>query len=242
MGKLHELLAVEPDLKARALKAAKAAIEVFSSNQLSGQHRRYRPLEEDGAPRADEHQNLAATADEVVGAFSATFSRWLDAAIQKEITNRGTSADVVVDGKTILSDFPAPALLNLEAKLAEIRKVIAAIPTLDGAEVWDWSKDQGHYVTPARITYSTKKVPKAFVKYEATKEHPAQVETFVEDVRVGEWSTVLMSGAISPVEKVQRMQRVDDLLVAVKQARQRANNIDAESTKVGAQIFEYIIG
>ena len=37
------------------------------------------------------------------------------------------------------------------------------------------------------------------MKYEATEKHPAQVETYTEDIKVGEWTMVKFSGAIPQV-------------------------------------------
>jgi hypothetical protein len=47
---------------------------------------------------------------------------------------------------------------------------------------------------------------------------------------------------LSPTEKAQMLDRLEALLVAVKKARQRANDITAEDVKVSAKIFGYIRG
>ena len=70
----------------------------------------------------------------------------------------------------------------------------------------------------------SKKVPKVLVKYEATDKHPAQTELIHEDQTVGIWTTTKLSGAISSKMKSEILARYDKWELAVKDARQRANN------------------
>jgi hypothetical protein len=242
MGKLHELLAVEPDLKAEATRALNDAVALFREGQvrLIGQIRTYRPLEEAGEEFADEITELATTVEDELDVFAKAMSKWINAAVQKEKTNMLTEASVDLD--VGLQELPATALLNLEARLQEIRKVYAAIPTLDPSEQWEWNEVEGEWVSKTRISYKTKKIPKALVLYEATEEHPAQVQAYNEDVRAGEWETIIRTGMFTKVEKQRRLERIDKLQREVKKARQRANDIEAISLEVGESIFEYING
>jgi hypothetical protein len=136
--------------------------------------------------------------------------------------------------------LPATALLNLESKLTEIRTVFASIPTLDPSERWEWDAGREHYVSKDRETNITKKVTKVLVMYEATVEHPAQTQPYNEDVKTGTRTTTLYSGLPSISEKRQILDRIDKLLRAVKEARQRANSIEIKDVKVAEAIFNYI--
>lgn len=243
MGKLHELLAVETELRAEAQRALSHIKNLFADGRgrLIGQMRRYQPLEEGGEPFADEVTKLATTVPNELAAFCKSYGRWMDAAIQKEVTNRIAHADVVMeDGDVLLVDMPATALLNLESKLAEIRKVYAAIPTNDPSENWEWNKQTEWFQAEPRVTYKAKKTPHAFVAYEATPEHPAQVEVFTEDARVGTWTTTIRSGSLTPSDKREKLERLDDLLRAVKTARQRANAVAVTRVFVSETLFDYI--
>ena len=242
MGKLHELLAVESDLKARAQAAIAAVKGTFSGNAgaLLGQTRVYRPLSDGGEPLPDENKVLAMTANGQIDLFWGAFSAWVDAAIQKEVTNQSTSADIEINGTVIMGGLPAPALLNLESRLAELRSVIDAIPVLDMADEWTWDTKNSRYVSRERITYRTAKLPKAFVAYEATKEHPAQVQMFTEDVRVGEWKMVIHSGAMTLARKTELLNRVDQLAHAVKKARQRANDFEVRNVNFSEPIHDFV--
>lgn len=245
MGKLHELLAVEPDLKSEAQRLASKVKALFTEGKgrLIGQIRTYQPLEEGSEDFADEVAELAATVDNELLDWEVAFSGWLDAAIQKEVTNQETTADVTMDdGIALFKNMPATALLNLEAKLTEIRQVFKAIPTNDPTESWSRDADLGCFVSRPRTTYKTKKILRNHVKAEATKEHPAQVEVYTEDVRVGTWTTIIHSGMLTPVEKQNRLTRIDLLARAVKQARQRANSIEITDVHLGKKLFAYIYG
>lgn len=244
MRKLHELLAVEPDLKSEAQRLASKVKALFTEGKgrLVGQIRTYRPLEEGGEDFADEITELATSVDGELAEWQRAFSNWLDAAMQKEITNQDTGADVVVDGVTLWENLPATALLNLEAKLVEIRQVFNQIPTNDPTESWSWDANLGCFVSRQRTTYKGKKILRNHVKAEATKEHPAQVEVYTEDVRIGTWTTIIHSGMLTPVEKQNRLKRVDALIRAVKQARHRANAIDVVDAHLGRKLFTYIYG
>lgn len=242
MGKLHELLAVEPGLRAQAQRAANKAKSIFTDGRerLIGRIRTYQPTDEEGERFEDEIEMLVTTVSAELAEFGTAFSAWIDAAVQKEVTNQGTGAAVMIDDNAIIENLPATALLNLESKLVEIRQIYAAVPVNDAAQQWDWDDDLGCYTSRPRVTYRTKKVPKSHVLYEATPEHPAQVEMFTEDVRVGTWTTAFHSGAFTPQERRERLARIDTLLRAIKAARQRANNVDVTSIHVAEVIFKYI--
>lgn len=241
MGKLHELLAVEPDLKAGAQKALSQTKVVFSSGEkLAGQIRTYVPLEEEGESFPDERKELTSTVKAEWGTFREAFGRYVDAVAQKEVTNQSTVADVVVDGRILLKNLPATALLNLEARLGEVLELYRLAPTNDPAERWTWDDQNGYWVSDPRTTFRTQKKMRAQVLYEATKEHPAQVQTYTDDIRVGTWTTVIRSGMLSPVSKKIALDRIEALIRAVKEARQRANDIEAEKTKVADVLFDYI--
>ena len=242
MGKLHELLAVESDLKAEAQRIISQLKSLFTDGgkRLVGQIRTYQPSTEDDEPMAPEITQLVTTVGGELNQGRGAIISWIDAALQKETTNQQTSADLTVDGKVIFEALPATALLNLESKLAEIRQVYAVIPTNDPAERWEWDAQQGIFVSASRTTYRTKKIPRSHVLYDATKEHPAQVQAYTEDVRSGTWTTIIQSGMLTPQDKKERLARLDTLIKAVKQARQRANNFEVEDIHLGDKLLTYI--
>ena len=97
-------------------------------------------------------------------------------------------------------------------------------------------------VRPRSKTHKSKKIQKPVVLYEATHEHPAQVQLAGEDVTIGHWKNVKLSGAIPVTEKQAIVARVEKLLRAVKEAREEANATEEVATvpKVAETLFSYV--
>jgi hypothetical protein len=241
-GKLHELLAVEPDLRADAARVLKEAAALFrdAPERLFGTFRSYFPLKEGGDDFADESTEMTSTVSDELESVARAWGRYVDAALQKEATNQDAKASLSIGN--ISAVLPATALLNLEGRLQELKNVYAAIPTLDPVEAWSWDKDQGCYVSAKRTSYKTAKVPRAFEASPATEQHPAQVETYTEDERVGHWESYKFSGMLTKEDKRLRLARIDMLLRAVKKARQRANDEEVAEVELAEQLVEFING
>lgn len=246
MAKLHELLAVESDLAgtyARILTETRANFTKLRDRYL-GQTQRVELFDTDAPEEADIHKELDDTVQNKLDYTAEHVIRYLDAVLQKETTNQGATADIVVDGVTIASNIPATFLLGLEAKLKRIRDdMYATIPTLQPGIKWELDEDIGGGVykkVHADEKFRTRKVRKNHVLAAATKEHPAQVEVYTEDVQVARIVTDTWSGMISPAQKSAKIKRVDKLIRAVKKARQQANTTEVVKTTIGEEIFNYI--
>ncbi len=243
MGRLHEILAVEGGLKATAEKVIKEAADTFTKKRghFLGQHRNYEKLQEETLQYADESKKLETTVHQKLNYVKSHFTKALDATFQKEMTNTGAKADIVIDGKDIAKDIPATYLLHLETKFKELRSMYAVIPTLDPGK--DWKKDETQenvYVSSDTEQYKTEKVIKPLVLHPATKEFPAQVDKISLDTIVGKWKTKNMSGALSPLQKSQLLGKIDTLIRAIKQARMRANSVAVIQLEIGKTLMEYI--
>jgi hypothetical protein len=77
---------------------------------------------------------------------------------------------------------------------------------------------------------------------EATKEHPAQVQVYMEDVPVGDWTTVKFSGALPATRVREILGRVTALQEAVKFAREEANGAEVADQRAGEAVFRYLFG
>lgn len=240
MGKLHELLVIESTLGSRATVAQNKAKSLFKDGKgkFIGQTRVYQPFDDEGETLPDENTTMATTIKAELDLLHSDFGAWLDAALQKEVTNQSTQAELSVGGA--MFQLPATALLNLESKLVALRQVYNAVPVNDETVVWSWDDDLERFVSNSRITNRSKKVPRRFIKYEATAEHPAQVDTYTEDIAVGTWTTIIHSGMASRRQKRIWIERIDELLKAAKSARQRANDIEVESVHIADSLFDYI--
>ena len=90
--------------------------------------------------------------------------------------------------------------------------------------------------------FKTEKRLKAQVLYKHTDKHPAQVEKINETVNVGKKVRNVWCGAITERRKLEKLERIDKLMTAVKQARQRANEATVVKVTVGGALLDYING
>jgi hypothetical protein len=243
MAKLNQTIALEADSKKRASAAvSQAASSLGKQPLLNGLSRTYQPLHEDGEQLPPESSRVQVNAADVLSAMQAELVRLFDLTATKDYANCLAKADVVVDGTTLVSQAPATFLLFLEKQLAELETFIRRLPTLDQGEKWIRDEALGTWATPPVETLRTKKLPRNHVKAEATKEHPAQVDVYYEDVAVGRWSLVRYSSAF-PVPRVEELLgRVRTLQEAVKTAREEANMLTVEQQKVGEAILHHLFG
>jgi len=241
MAKLYEILAVEKDLNKAAQDEIKRTVSLFGQpGLLTGQNISYHALVEGDHAIPTEVTNLAHTVNGELAELYKVVGAYIDVTVQKEVSNTQTEATVYLGNKAFLLDLPATALLNLESRLEEVRKAYEAVPTIDVTERWNYDSAQGCYVSSVRERMRTKKVFRNHVLTEATKEHPAQVQVYQEEVPMYRVETVISSGMLTPTEKKQRLERITELQAAVKQARQRANDVDVSAVKVADKIFSYI--
>jgi len=247
MGKLHELLAVEQDLVKETKKVIHEAVEVFRRKELfEGIHKRL-DMREEGREaeerEAEEYRELTTTAGEILGAVWIAVGRYYDALIQKESANQEARADIVVGEKTLLEGLPATFLLGMETRLNALRVVYEAIPTLPPGTEWekDEQKREGAWkaVRPS-VKRKTEKVVRHKVLYDATPDHPAQIESWSVDEMIGTFTMEVWSGAVPQAEKLDKLVRLDKLIRAIKRARQRANTVEVKPLEVAKRLSEYI--
>lgn len=245
MGKLHEVLAVENDLKNAVTKILGETISTFNKKQIlfNGFVRTYTPVDrEDVETFEPEKKEIEYSVKEKLKYTLKHFERFLNVVFQKECTNTKAKAEIKVDGRVLVSDIPATMLLALEKYLVELRKVFNVAPTLDVGKNWvsDGTAIDRFYAIE-KPQYRTKKTMKPVVLHPATKEHPAQVEKVTEDIRAGQWDIKLFSACLTIKQKSDYLEKVDILIRAIKQARARANMEEVGKTKIAKIIFDYII-
>lgn len=242
-NKLHELLAVEQDRKHKATKAMGELQNLFTkkSPYFDGMVKRYIEMEEDSEKIPDERKEMVTTVSKSFKEALEDLIAGIDAHLSKEETNcSGTAkAELLVEG-TNLGTFSATSLLALEGHLTKLNVLYKEIPTLDPTYRWIFDPQEGVYRTESEVKFRSVKRPKVIVKYEATKEHPAQTELLYLDIQVGKYDTVYTSGRITAAQKTALLQRIDVLLEAVKMARSKANNVEVSNTKFGQQLFDFI--
>lgn len=253
MGKLHELIAVDGEIKGAYRKVLNETVATFKNKaqHFIGLVKTYMPYGEDASEREqEEHQSMVTTVNAKLDyLFNGFVIPYFDATLQKEATNQNAVADLEINGFVLGKNLPATFLLGLEDKLRELRDVLNEIPTLQPGVAWDVdethekAEDGPIYVSRHPIKrIRTKKTINSKIIVEPTKEHPAQVEKWHEDVPVGEWVDRTWSGAMSPAQKSKLLGKLDTLSREVKKARQRANNAEVVSCDIGKYIKEYLLG
>lgn len=223
---LHQHLAAEPNIKEKELALGKETEHTLSkkAHHFAGSVRMYQPKEDDGEKFPDEFEPLVTNVPDKLQYYLNSLADVINHAVVKEETNATAIADLIYDKKIIKKNVHATSLLTMGNKLKGLRSKLMAIPTLDPKFIWKWNKEQNHYQTDPIQTLKSKKVAKVLVKYEATDKHPAQTELIYEDQTVGAWTLTKFSGAIPPKIKSEILARFDKWELAIKDARQRANN------------------
>jgi len=245
-NQLHQLLAVETDRKNKANLIINEAVTLFikKADHFDGLQKVYKSKDANGTQIPNETKGIVTTVKDKIDYITDPIAAGIDAQISKEQTNSSGNAvaDLKIGDKTV--KLSATSLLNLETWITKIRDLYKEIPTLDPTA--NWEKDEaagvGFYKTSPDVKYRTEKQVKVITKAPATEKFAAQTELVSEDVQVGTYETVYKSGRISPAQKARIIERAEEFLDTVKQARALANQVEVIDTHIGKDIFAYING
>lgn len=239
--RLNQLIAIESGLKSSSQRTVTDLHRLSQKPALiTGITRTYAPKDEDGDKLPSESTLVQTNVGSFLNSLQEALTRLFDVTLSKELSNAKASADVVVDGNVIVKGAPVTYLLFLEKQLVDINKFVSVLPTLDPSFNWTLDANTGSYKNDPVQTVRTKKIPRNWVKAEATDKHPAQVEIYHEDVVVGTWNKVDFSGAIPATRKAELLSRIEKLLTAVKFAREEANNTEVTDAKAADAVFGYL--
>jgi hypothetical protein len=252
MAKLHELLAVEADTEGYYKKALVEVAALFKNKptHFTGHHKTLKLLEdvsnaEELQTAEEEFVKITTTVPSELEYFEDVVSKYLDVVYQKDLSNQKACADIVLaDGTTLASNVPATTLLGLESKLRAVRYVFEEIPTLQPGIDWKLDESQGQYIYLDQHPQTTTKTKKSFdfkILTQATDKHPAQVEKWNVDVPVGVFTRIKWSSALSVADKSKLLGKLDNVIQAVKKARQRANEQEVPQGKIAKKLFDYIL-
>ena len=176
-------------------------------------------------------------------AIATVRSAWAEIwniAAAKDFGNTIAFADLVIDGKVLAKSVPATHLLTLEKALANVQTFVTKISELDQSETWNLDANTGlHRTDSVRVNRTTKR-PEVIVLHAPTEHHPAQTQLANLDVDVGFWTSTKFSGGIPKVVKTAYLDRIDKALVAVRQAREKANMTAVSTQSVGSDMMSFI--
>ncbi len=246
---LHELLAIENNLKGQSDKCRAQLADTFDKKRhlFGSKVVVFQPNAEGQQPETTVESDVQTTVGSELKWLSGHLTKAIDVSLQVAEANTSARADIVLEsGETIATGVPATALLELEKRVAEIKSLVEAVPTLDPAK--GFTPDATHKlkgVYKARDIQKTRtaKTKEVLVMYPATDKHPAQVQVNDKDVPTGKVQEQEWSGLITPADKADMINRVEIVARAVRKARSRANNVAIDSARtVGAALFTYILG
>lgn len=243
MTRLNQIIAVEKGIKNVVNREVTDAYHLLQKNALlTGISRVYTPKDDEGDALPAEYTKVQANALDIIKQAQNSLTKLFDVTATKDWANLKATADIVIDGKALITGVPVTYLLFLEKQLTDMHTVFKKLPVLDGSETWAYNESQACYASTPTQTIKTKKIMKAFEKAPATDKHPAQVDTFTEDVLVGTWNTTKLSGALPATVVSELVAKVEKLQAAVKFARETANSIEVTEQKVGEPIYKYLFG
>ena len=245
--KLHEILAVEGQLKGQAEATRKELVNTFQKKRHLFEKKvvTFQPTADGTEAVTEQQSDLQSKVVVELDWIAGIWRKALDTSLTVADGNTQARADVTLESGTILlRDVPATALLELEKRGGEIKDLIMAIPTLDPAKGFrvDEAEGVGVYRALEVRKERTRKTQRPIVLYPATTEHPAQTQLLSEDVVIGRTVEQEWSGLVTPAQKGDLLERAEEFLRAVKQARMRANSqeITQRSGRFGEAIFAFV--
>lgn len=242
--KLYEVIAIEKGIKQRNYQEIEKLHKVIQKPDLfSGHSRTFKPLNDEGERYPDENKKVQSLVAEILRQAADHSKQIFDIEATRDKTNCQAIADVVLeDGTVLVSAVPATTLLYLEKALTDWRTLVQGLPVLDPAEDWEFDPNSELHKTGVMVTHKTSKVEEPLVLIQPTKEHPGQAKTITKDIVVGHWHTTKMSGAIPADQKSAMWRRANQLIDAVKSARERANATEVVEMKIGESLFAFLLG
>lgn len=249
--KLHELLAVETGLAQTANRVQKEATKILGTKEtiFAGMTKAHQLFNEENQhlTQATEVKEVQSTVHEQLDFVGNELARYWDVGLQKEEANQRAKADIIVGETTVATDVPAIILLGMEKKLESLLSLYNSLPTLDASKAW--ISDPTYAKPNVFVTKNVRENQHTITGWEwkevsaATKEHKAQIEKVEKTEVVGKYIVNEYSGAITSLDKAEKIQRLTALIRAVKKARQRANGIEVDTgLRFGKSLISFING
>jgi hypothetical protein len=240
--KLNQIIATERDVKKSAYNdLSKTHHLVQKPGSVSGSIGNYSPREDGGEQFPPEIQHVQHRVQDVLEDVKEKTVPYFDLVLTKDIGNTSASATLEIPDGSELKGVPVTTLLFLEKQLSDFHAFFSKLPTLPADHSWRWDDSQQMYVTEPVRSVKTAKIQRPIVLYPATPEHPAQTQLITEDVIVGEWTRIKQSGAMREKDRKALVKRTELLLVAVKEAREAANNIEVNKHAMGEVVMNYLL-
>lgn len=248
---LHEILAVENELGETSNRIQKETTKTLKEKRtiFGGIVKSHTIFDEakQFLVQVPDIKEVESTVQEHLDFAAIHLARYWRAIFQKEEANQRAKADIIVDGKVLVKDVPSIVLLSMEKKLLSIIAMYNELPTLDATKTWEPDTTYAkpgvfRTVNPAERQHAV--VKKEWIEASpATQHHKAQiVENETVEV-IGKYTQYDYSGAITSLDKAEKLERLQKVSRAVKMARQRANATTVDTNiDFGSELLAYING
>lgn len=247
MAKLHELLAVDSNLKGQAVVCRTELRGTMTNKRHHFAEKlvTFTPIGEHQLPITEVQTPIQTTVREEIDWLQDILVKQIDVSFAIDFANTTAKSDIVMeDGNVIAKDVPTTALMQLEHRLKEVLEFAKQIPTLDPAKGFeiDPARPAGTYKARVVTKPRTQKVETHVVVVPPTDKHPAQVVKETKDVLTGTLEELEWSSLITPKAKAEILERGEDLLRAVIKARMRANveEIAPAEHRIGKVLLDYV--
>jgi hypothetical protein len=249
---LHQLIAAHKTITSRAAagfdRVHHSAQAHHQDGPFHGKTRVYRPRDqENGDKLPSENKRVQVTADDLIGEGIAALADFFNATATRDTANCEARADVKVRDQVIIEKAPVSFLLWLEKQLVNQKTFISKLPVLSPEETWHWDVATGCYVSDPTVSVRSVKRPRNHelappVISPSGTISPAQVQVYMEEIPQGEWTQIKHSGALPQTRQRELLNRIHELLIAVKYAREEANQKKIETLNVAPAIFGFLYG
>lgn len=250
MAKLHELLAAQNTRNSSWNQMFADTQDKFNKadHYFNGMTRRLAIFKDDASNQAVQDMErvdkpVITTVRETLKDALEVFAKAEDVQFQKNRAKQIATATIMFGGQVLVTDVPMDQLLGLESRLQKMKELWLKIPTQDATRSWKLSPDAGVgiYEASSEVTTKTDKTVMPIILHEQSKEHPAQVTPISKDLPVGAFTTTRRTGAATAQQKYEALKQLDELLVEIKSARQRANQTEAPEGNLGAKLAALLL-
>ena len=217
----------------------------LKDQNVTGLSRTFTPDDEEKRllqKNADEYKVVPLKVMDQLAEDAAVAGKALDWALTQDVANCSANADVVVNGEPLLTQVPISHLLHLEKVLSEYKAVILArLPVLDPAKSWTWDPGQRVWKSRPEKTGAFIKRNEPVLLHPGTDKHAPQAVLDARESHIGEWETVIHSGAVSEEQKRRLLARADVLIAALKEAIAVADHTPASKLAEGEKLFGFLL-
>lgn len=195
-------------------------------------------------------QNVESTMNEQTDWFKAHTVDYFSTIFSIERTNSfgGAKAPLIVEGK-VWGEYSTLELLRLKSILdGKLKTMIHDIPVRNEAFLWQKSeqdafKNREVVETPVESGFARTTLKESYILTDPHPDKGRQPVVASKDtiVNIGAYTKQNFSGAWTMRQRAEAMVRLNVLYIAVVEALENANDVDAIQSDLGEQVINYLL-